>query len=487
MTSWHLILGGPGAGKTRRLMEIVSQHLGAGVRPDRLAFVSFTRKAVREAQARASAEFSLAGGDLPYFRTLHSLCYTACNVRRDEVFGAKGSSHLADLARCTSCSFSTDRESPYDGTLGDRGLFLDGLARTSQQPMYRVWADFGEGVRWQWLKWFCESLRLYKAENCLVDYTGMLEKYLEEGKTLPVDVAIVDEAQDLSTLQWAVVRKAFADARQIYVAGDDLQAIYKWSGADVEQFLQLQVATTEVLPKSHRLSPEVYDYSQRLARRVQHRYDKTFEPLAGKPGRVILHRYLESVPVTNESSWLLLGRNKRLLADWKRHATTNGVLFSTKSGPSVDKLHIRGILDYERARGGGDIDGKRANAVLKLAGKPPRFTPHETVTFPALKLMDRPWYDVMRGIPRDRLDYYLAMRRRGLHIQDRPGVHIDTIHAVKGGEADQIAIISDMTPKTWKNLERDADDEYRVWYVGITRTRGDLHVVMPRTLLHYPV
>lgn len=69
----HLILGGPGAGKTHRLMDILDSELSAGTRPDRIAFVSFTRRAVKEARERVLVRFKLSEHDTPYFRTLHSL------------------------------------------------------------------------------------------------------------------------------------------------------------------------------------------------------------------------------------------------------------------------------------------------------------------------------------------------------------------------------------------------------------------------------
>ena len=66
----------------------------------------------------------------------------------------------------------------------------------------------------------------------------MLEQFLIKGDIPTLDVMFVDEAQDLSPLQWAVVRKLAERAKRIYVAGDDDQAIYKWAGADVDYLIE---------------------------------------------------------------------------------------------------------------------------------------------------------------------------------------------------------------------------------------------------------
>ncbi len=41
------IFGPPGCGKTERLMQIIEQHLEAGMNPQSIAFVSFSRKSIQ--------------------------------------------------------------------------------------------------------------------------------------------------------------------------------------------------------------------------------------------------------------------------------------------------------------------------------------------------------------------------------------------------------------------------------------------------------
>ena len=68
-----LILGPPGCGKTHTLINIVKEQLQDGVNPERIAFVSFSKKSVEEARLRASSVLDLPSDKVPWFRTLHSI------------------------------------------------------------------------------------------------------------------------------------------------------------------------------------------------------------------------------------------------------------------------------------------------------------------------------------------------------------------------------------------------------------------------------
>jgi len=69
------IFGPPGTGKTTTLINIVKDEIERGTPPDRIAFVSFSRKAAEEAKNRASEKLGLEGDQMPWFRTLHSLAF----------------------------------------------------------------------------------------------------------------------------------------------------------------------------------------------------------------------------------------------------------------------------------------------------------------------------------------------------------------------------------------------------------------------------
>jgi DNA helicase-2/ATP-dependent DNA helicase PcrA len=62
-----------------------------------------------------------------------------------------------------------------------------------------------------------------------------------------------------------------------------------------------------------------------------------------------------------------------------------------------------------------------------------------------------------------------------------PKIKLSTIHGAKGGEADNVLLLTDLSTKFAKSYDTNPDDINRLLYVGITRTRKTLHLVMPRS------
>jgi len=485
-----LILGGPGCGKTTRLLQIMEEELARGVLPERLAFVSFTKKAVGEAAARAQSKFSLTTRELPYFRTIHSLAYRLLGVTQGEIMQHK---HWDALGRALGYTFSRnanmdDGTAPTGRERGDLLRFIEQLARARCVGMDQQIRDSREEVTPQELQRYLSTLADYKRDMGVMDFTDLLERYVAEGAPAPVDVAIIDEAQDLSRLQWKLIKRAFAGAARIYVAGDDDQAIFTWSGADVDTFLGLN-GEREVLATTHRLPRHIYGYSQMIVSRLSRRFEKRANP---RPEAGALHRLSDwrQAP-TDSGTWMMLARNSHLLTPIKEWLHGEGLPYATAFGSSVDAKHLRAIITWEKLRKG---EAQAASAVRDVYDLMEVARGHKTLpkveadtllTLTDLRashgcLTDAPWFDALTKIPQRDRTYYQAIKRRGESLARPPRVYLGTIHSVKGGEADNVLLLPDMTQRTWEGYERDRDAEHRTFYVGATRARKALWLAEPQ-------
>ena len=127
------------------------------------------------------------------------------------------------------------------------------------------------------LKIISEELQRYKTEHGLVDFPDMIEKFLSGGDTPKLRVMFVDEAQDLSLIQWKLVRRIEESSTDSFIAGDDDQGIYKWNGAHVNTFINLE-GTREILEQSHRVPQKPFELANKIINKVKNRVAKKYYP-----------------------------------------------------------------------------------------------------------------------------------------------------------------------------------------------------------------
>ena len=473
-----LILGGPGAGKTTRLLEIMDKELSCGLKPYAIAFVSFTKKAVSEARHRAALKFKLKEKDFLFFRTLHSLCHHQLGIKPDQVMRIE---HLREIGNLLGISFIGKTSIDDDSGMrdGDKMLFLDNLARNVKQDLKDVWQQTDWDLSWHTVERFSKTLKAYKKKHGLIDFTDMLQGFVLEGDDIGVKVAIIDEAQDLTPLQWEVADLAFSKVERLYIAGDDDQAIYEWSGADINRFLGLGEDEREILPYSYRLPKTIFNEAMTLTKRINKRYKKKLQP-RDELGQVIRCSSLDQIDLTVSGSWLLLTRNVCFLPILQEACITQGISYTMRgSFMSVDSEEVQIIQDYEHLRKGGVVDEIKGEKILYYLDQSRDLTPGAYRLAGLVSSDPGIWHDAMTGLTADRRAYYLTILKAGRKLTGIPKVHLDTIHGVKGGEADHVVLLTDLTRATEEHWEKNPSAENRVFYVGMTRAKQNLFLVAP--------
>ena len=96
---------------------------------------------------------------------------------------------------------------------------------------------------------------------------------------------------------------------------------------------------------------------------------------------------------------------------------------------------------------------------------------------------DTPSTTVVNMTPEEQ-QYYRALVKRGEDVK-KPRITLSTIHAMKGGEDDNIMLL---TESAYPCVETQfPDDEHRVFYTGITRTKKQLHIIETGSKYRYNI
>lgn len=502
----NIILGPPGTGKTTRLLTLVENYMEAGVPPDRIGYLSFTRRAAHEAISRACARFKMTEKDFPYFRTLHSLAYHQLGIGKNSIMTGKHYREVGEWLKIGGFSDGTTLpEGPFaDFGFGDKFLEIINIARICQTPLREVYNGSSVPLRTDWSRvdYVDRGLRLYKRDNHVYDYTDMLEMFIDREVAPSLEVVLIDEVQDLSPLQWQMVHAIIAKSKEVYIAGDDDQAIYRWAGADVDYFVRLE-GRVEVLGQSYRIPAAHHAISQKVINRIYNRRQKDFLPREDK-GEVQWYRHSEEVDLS-AGDWLLLSRTKKGANNLEQEVRQRGFLYAYNASTSIESEIVDAVRNWTDLREGKRLRASDIKKIYKYMALGTEVA-YGHKTMPGVDdtlflgiddlisdhglLHTRPWEESMAKIPEVDRRYLQVCIRNNESFKDKPRITISTIHGAKGGEATNVLLLTDGVRRNnslWKRNAYDEDDEARVFYVGLTRAKKSLHLIHPMVSRGYDI
>ena len=306
----------------------------------------------------------------------------------------------------------------------------------------------------------------------------MIKKVISCGHCPEFDVIFIDEAQDLSLIQWDMVKKLQEYSEDIYIAGDDDQAIFGWAGADVESFINVD-AKEIPLTQANRIPTEVQEIALKIISKVDNRIDKTYKP-RDELGSINLAFSINQLDMS-KGTWLILARTNELIRGLIPILKKKGIYFESKNGRSISESLYKDILNWEKWRKGEKLNTIEITRIFERMNKEFKETLDKEFTLEEVGIKEKgPWYDVFTAVSPQMSAYIRSMRINGEDLRLAPRVRISTIHGAKGGEATNVVLFLNQTINTLKGAKKSKskqDEEYRVWYVGTTRSMKNLYLI----------
>ncbi len=267
----YLVLAGAGSGKTRVLMHRIAWlHEVFNVPVHGIFAVTFTNKAAGEMRHRADALLRNGSRGL-WVGTFHGLAHRLLRLhwqdaRLPESFQILDSDDQLRLVKRVMQQLEIDptRFPPrqiawWINTQKDEGRRPQHIQNDRDEwsdVMLRSYALYQERCDRAGLVDFAEIL--LRAHELLRDNPALLAHYRQRFGQL-----LVDEFQDTNAIQYAFVRVLAGDTGQVFVVGDDDQAIYGWRGAKVENVQRFLAdypgAQTIRLEQNYRSSANILD------------------------------------------------------------------------------------------------------------------------------------------------------------------------------------------------------------------------------------
>ena len=489
----YKVIGPPGTGKTQTLLDKVIEYKNKGIPLDRIGYFAFTRKAAHEARDRFLETFPhLTKKNIKHFRTLHSFAFRHLGLQEENVMQEEHYKIIGEQCKLR-IKYASYEKNDFNGIFTSNSEYLNliNLARVRNISVLDQ-LDRNEHlgkIERDKIQVVAKHIESYKNTYQLIDFSDMIEKFMSEiqlpsAKVPKFEVIFIDEAQDLSLIQWKMIKLLQNHTKDIYIAGDDDQAIFGWAGADVDSFINFD-AVEIPLKQSKRVPRMIHTRALlRLDNIKSGRLDKPWNTPTSADGTIKIFFSIDHINM-QKGDWYILARTNDLLIPIIRGLRKRGLYFETKQGRSISESLYRDILNWESWKKGKELNTIEVQRVLERFDK--KFEESDDKLFKLSNLKTKyklnhrlQWYDAFTAVTPHMKTYIRAMRSNGEDLRLKPRIKVLTLHGSKGGEATNVIILQNQTRNTIKGATKTImkqDEEQRVWYVGLTRCSKNLFLI----------
>ncbi len=337
-----LVLAGPGSGKTTVLTERIKYMIQEGNIPsEEILVITFTKAAASEMEQRFLKKCSSKAR----FGTFHSIFFSILR----EHYHYSIENIISDRQKirilkeiCFDLKISESEDSSfYEHILSEisrfKSIFSEHYKKfecsiMENEEFFRLYKEYQGTLRLRRLLDFDDML--FQCKELLEKKPEVLEELRDRYRYI-----LVDEFQDVSPVQYEVLKLLALPRANLFIVGDDDQSIYSFRGADPSIMMgfpnDFSGAVRIDLSDNYRCREEIVCFASRMIANNKIRFKKNIRAAKGHGGTVKIFE----TPDVKEEYALLTAQIERNLRDGAA-AEEIGVLYRTNSQGKPLALHL---------------------------------------------------------------------------------------------------------------------------------------------------
>ena len=493
-----LLLAGAGTGKTRTLIYRVAHLIESGVSPESILLLTFTNKAANEMKERAEKMLKEKCGITAC--TYHSFCVKMlrfygkmAGISPDfTIISGPDEADIIDIVK-SELNFQKLKNMPSASvfasmlsTCVNKRLTLEELLKEQKYWRFRQNEKKLLLLREETKK-YKEEHNLFNYDDILLKFDQMLTDYSNIARRIEdtYRYIMVDEYQDTNTLQDSIIRKIRTKNTNLMVVGDDMQSIYKFRGADVQNILSFPKRYTDCkviyLTENYRSSQEILNLANHVMTNATEGYQKNLR--AQFSSQELPKVY--SVNDTKTEAEFVLNRIKAKHAEGIPYNDICVLYRNSFQSYELEVLLNKAGLDFEKYGGIRFLDRahiKDVLAFLRIYTNPS----DELAWFRILQLHIGIGKVYARNISRKCLEYGPEYLIDDCHKRKKYGVHIrklyDEIQSWEGKEFLEIlksscAYYAKTLENTIRNKKVDSESDREESLQDLERNKEDITIL----------
>jgi superfamily I DNA/RNA helicase len=518
---------GPGAGKTRVVVERIKYLVESGTPSSQILAITFTNKAAKVMKERL-ATMDIRGITSS---TMHSLAVKLMMGDNEEFSIYDEDDCKSIIKKLAKVKKITDKDKLHE--ISEEIALLKDNQITAAQCS----SEHGE---------IYQEYEDELSNSHAVDFADLINRLVSKTRTgiIPWKHILVDEAQDLSNGQIMVVKNFFerqGDGDTLTLVGDLDQSVYEWRNAKPNVIKELVEKNAEIIPLgiNFRSTKSVVHYSKKLIDKNKNRIEKPLVAHTKEFGKtpyiksfsdsVEEAEYVVDICKKSNNNICVLYRSNWMSAQLELALQKSGVTYSISDTVRfLDRKEIKDVLSYIRVAVNSNdmisltrsIQSPRRGVGKKMLEKVKKFED----LIDNKKLQD--YVSLIYNLRENKDDAEVAIKNflikcsyLGIDESERirnldqlttllhgktleeamfeltggsptsetedAKVHLMTLHSCKGTEYDKVIIIGCEEGITPHINSENLEEERRLFYVGMTRAEKELIFTYARKRLMF--